>query len=423
MGRNFIFRVIPFCVIFSVFLPVSADAQQDGYFKRDKNISVKERPKPEYYTEGIRSGSIIYQPQLTLQSEFDDNVFATDQNQTSDIIAVIAPSLSIQTDRSVHSLNIDLGAESRQYLEEESESYTNYGIAADGQLDVREDSHISVGGNFRRFHEGRNAVGAARNSIDPIEIDEAGANIGYYQEFGRTRFQVGYSFQDTDFKDGQDAAGNVLEQDFRDRERIGLEARADYAVSPDTSLFARVRAFDENYKEVAGNLSRDQDGFVIEAGADFDLTQLVRGEIAIGYIDIGYDEITRESFNGINLEGGVEWFATPLITVSGNVSRTVRPSEIVNSPSTFETRFGAGVDYEWRRNIILSTGAEYRDVNFRDVDRDDKWLSYYVEGSYLMNRYVSFKAGVYRSDLDSSGLIAQSDFDKTRVLFGITLRR
>ena len=396
---------------------------EDSLFKRDKNVSVKERPKPEYNTDGIRSGSFVYRPELTLGIEYDDNVFATSSNKVSDFIATAAPSLIIETDRPVHSLRLSADAETRQYLDEDSESHTNFGLSGEGRLDVRRGTFLNAGGGIRQFHEGRTAVGVVRNSEELIEVDQSRVFFGGSREFGRTRLQSSYTFQDTDFMDARDGIGQVLDQDFRDREDIEIEVRGDYAVSPDTAVFTRVRVFDQNYKETPLSLSRDQDGFVIEVGADFDLTEVMRGEIGVGYIDIGYDEATRDGFNSVNITGDIEWFATPLITVSADASRTVRPSGILNSPSTLETRIGAGVDYEWRRNIVLSAGASYSDVNFRDVDRDDKRVGFYAEASYLMNRSVAFTAGVYRNDLDSDGALAQSDFDKTQILFGVTLRR
>ena len=404
---------------------VSAQAQdiEDSFFKRDKNVSVKERPKPEYNTDGIRSGSFVYRPELTLQVEYDDNVFATDQNTTSDVIAVAAPSLTIETDRPIHSFRIQADAETRQYVDEGSESHTNFGIDTEGRLDVRRGTYVNAGAGYNRFHEGRTAVGVARNSDELIEVDQTGAFIGAYREFGRTRLQGRYTFRDTDFKDGRDNLGQVLDQDFRDREDIEIEVRGDYAVSPDTAVFTRITVFDQNYKETPLSLSRDQDGFIAEVGADFDITETVRGEVAVGYIDIGYDEPTRDSFNSVNLNGNIDWFATPLVTVSAEASRTVRPSGILNSPSTLETRLGGAVDYEWRRNIVLSVGADYRDINFRDVDRDDKRFGYFAEASYLMNRSMAFTAGIYRNDLDSGGILAQQNFDKTQILFGVTLRR
>ena len=412
-----------FLLIFGSVSGAMAQDAGDSAFKRDRNISVKERPKPEYSTDGIRSGMLVYRPELVVTSEYDSNIFAAETNTDDDVIISIAPRIDIETDRNVHNVRVFAEAERREYLSFGSESHTNYRIGTEGRLDVQRDTYVDAGISYRRDTEDRSRAGAARDTVDPLAIDRLEYFVRGHREAGRIRVQAEAAFGDVSYEDAELPGGIIEDQGFRDRDSVDLELRADYAVSPNTSIFGRVRYEDDNYRETPGLTSRDQDGYVIDAGADFDLTDLVRGEIGIGLLKRTFDDPARSNFDGLSVNGRLEWFATPLITVNAQGSRRVLPSDIVASGASVENRIGLSADYEWRRNIVLSVGSEYEDQDYRDADRDDERLTYYASGSYLMNRTVSINAGVYHTRYDSDGLQAQNDFDKVEVLFGITLRR
>ena len=412
-----------FTAVLCVAVPSFAQSAPDSLFNRDKNVSVKERPKPEYETEGIRRGIWVYRPDINIRTEFDDNVFAEDQGADDDIIFVAAPSLEIEMDRSVHGMKAFVDAETRQYSDFGDESHTNYGAGVEGRLDVRRGAFVGAGVTHRQRHEGRTAAGVARGSTEPIEFDRTDAFLRGSREFGRTRIQAEASYGNTNYDDVPLAGGLIADQDFRDRNDLGLTLRGDYAITPDRSVFARVRYLDQDYKEAGNPITRDQKGYVFEGGVDFDLTNLIRGEVGVGYLKREYSSPTRTDFDGLSYNGRLDWFATPLITVTAEGARTVRPSELLNSPAAVSERIALAADYEWRRNIVLSVRADYRDENYRDIDRTDERLTYTAGATYLMNRYVGFSLGVSHTAFDSDGLFAQTDFDNARIVVGVTLRR
>ena len=400
-------------------------AQEAGesLFDRNRNVSVEERPKPEYNTDGIRRGVWLFQPQLNLRTEFDDNVFAENINTSDDIILIAAPSINIELDRNVHGLNIFANADTRQYLDFDSENQTNYGIGFEGRLDVQRGANIRTGLTHRKFHENRRSSGVGRVSSEPISADQTEGFLRGSRERGRTRVQAEANFVNVNYSDVILSNGQDSDQDFRDRDDIGFSLRGDYAISPDRSVFARIRYVDQDYRESGNQVSRDQNGYVIEGGLDFDLTNLVRGEIGVGYLNRSFDSDVRQDFDGLSYTGQLEWFATPLITISANGSRSIRASELLNSPSIVTERVGINADYEWRRNIVLSLRSDFIKDNYRDIDREDEWLIVSAGVNYLLNRYIALTGNVEYTNSDSRGMFLQPDFDNTRVIFGVTFRR
>jgi hypothetical protein len=410
----------------SFLVSTSAMAQtvDDGLFNRDRNVSVKDRKHPGYETDGIQSGALIFKPQLDLIAEFDDNIFATDVNEVSDVVAVIAPSVTVETTFSRHSLGAYANLQSRQYIDIGDESHTNFEVGVDGTLDVQRGMYIKAGGAYRQAHEERGAAGFASGSLEPIEFNTTDWFLNGVREKGRTKVQAEVSFGMRDYEDGLLAGGAVADQDYRDRDELGLSIRGDYAVSPDTSIFARMRYTDQEYDIIPFNaVTRDQNGYIIDVGADFDLTNSVRGEIGVGYLNQSFSAPLQDDFSGFSYTGQLEWFATPLITVTANGSRTVEASSLQSSPASVDTRLGLAADYEYRRNIIVSTAFEHRSENYEGIDRNDDRNYYSFGATYLMNRNVGFSANIVHSPLNSDGVNSQTDYGSTKILFGITLKR
>ena len=61
-------------------------------------------------------------------------------------------------------------------------------------------------------------------------------------ETGRIRASISGGFGKWNYEDGQLVGGLPADQDFRDRDIIDAGARVDYAISPDTAVFAQPRS-------------------------------------------------------------------------------------------------------------------------------------------------------------------------------------
>ena len=57
----------------------------------DPNITVQDRPRPDYDPLGIRAGSFLIFPALTLSGLYDSNVFATKTTPTVDVARSCRP--------------------------------------------------------------------------------------------------------------------------------------------------------------------------------------------------------------------------------------------------------------------------------------------------------------------------------------------
>ena len=75
--------------------PSLAVAQQAQSDEPDPNIPVQHRPRPDYDPLGIRAGSFLVFPSLTLSGLYDSNVFATKHDTDSDVAGIVAPVVEV----------------------------------------------------------------------------------------------------------------------------------------------------------------------------------------------------------------------------------------------------------------------------------------------------------------------------------------
>ncbi|WP_375547540.1 outer membrane beta-barrel protein [Oceanicaulis alexandrii] len=409
-------------------LTPQAEAQtdsNDSMFARDKNVSVLQRPRPDYDAGGVQNGALLIYPELTLGLEFTDNVFGTSSNEESDTIAVITPAVSFNTTWSRHAVSGDASVTRREHFDFSDESVWNFTAGAGGQLDITREANLVAGARYSSLTEPRTSAGAAGQAAEPIEYDTWASYIGGERASGRLRALGRVDYSTFDYDDAPLFGGGIVDQDFRDRDELVLTGRGDYAMSPDTALFARLRYNDRAYDLSPPDvpLLRDSDGYTFDVGADFDIRGVARGVIGVGYTEQDYESPALPDIDGLSVEGLVEWFPTQLTTVSFNASRSVQDSAVAGSGGFFGTSVGVNVDHELRRNVIISAGVSLSEDDYSGIDRTDERLNVTAGVTYFVNRTAGIRASFSYQDQDSSGAAGNQDFSKNVIGLSLVLRR
>ena len=411
-------------------------AMAESLFTRDRNVSVLQRDRSEYDAPGIRAGSFIIKPKVDLMAGYSDNVFAVSEDVSpefgdrEDYYFILRPSARIQSDWNRHSLSGGTYVEAWKHDEFDENNVVNYGAFADGRLDVRRQMALVAGGSYDLLHEGRKATNTAFLSVDPVEYERASIYGGIEQELGRIRYRGRLNYRDFDFEDAEDfVTGAEIDQDFRDREETSVLLQAGYAVTRDSSVFLRGTYTERNYDTLTpGGLNRDSQGYTISAGVDFDITRLARGSVAVGYLQEEFDDPALETIDGLSVDGAVEWFPTEVLTARLLASRDVRASALAETGGYIASDISAGLDYELRRNIILSATAGYGESDYQDIDRTEERYGINLAGQYLINRYLRTKLEyTYEQQEVDNAATAPSfflrDYETNEILLTLTAQR
>jgi hypothetical protein len=155
---------------------------------------------------------------------------------------------------------------------------------------------------------------------------------------------------------------------------------------------------------------------------NFELVSLIRGDIAVGYLNEEKDDAFFADVSGLSVDADMQWFPTRLTTVNFNAARRVVDVGAFNSPSALETRFGAGIDHELRRNILLSGYAGIATYDYEDTDRKDETLEFGASATYKMNKRVHWEVFARNRERDVSGSGVFGDPSYSQAQFGIGLK-
>ena len=170
-------------------------------------------------------------------------------------------------------------------------------------------------------------------------------------------------------------------------------------------------------------VDRDSSGYTIEVGANADLTNLIRGELIVGYLSEDWDH-TNLSVEGLALSANVEYFITRLTTITLTAKRAVEESGLgfVAAAGKVATRAEARVDHELLRNVLFTAGVSGGSDDYEGIDRKDDLFEGNVGVNYLLNRRVGVGAHYYYTDVQSSGLQRDRDYNINRFLISVTLK-
>lgn len=403
--------------------PQIAQAQDLGSnFKRDKNVSVRDRPRPDYEATGQKAGGFTVYPRVTVDLEHNDNIYAVATGKTDDNIWRVKPEVAVRSDWSRHALGFFAGGNVIRYADHGSENTEEYTVSANGRIDVARGSNITGSTQFQRLTEPRTSITAgspAGATPKPVQYDLVTSSLVGVKEFNRLRVTGRLDDKDFNYKD---QGSTLFNQNTRDRNELSYGAKAEYAVSPDTAVYATATGNKKDYDTNLAAFDRSSDGYVVGVGANFDLSEVMRGDIQVGYMKQSYDQAAFKDISGFNAVGNVEWFPTQLTTIGINGSRTIEESVAPGSPGYISSNIGASIDHELLRNVLLSANASYGKDAYEQVDRDDKRTNFSATATYLLNRRVGLFLTYNYLKQESSGAQSGASFKDNKLIASVALQ-
>jgi hypothetical protein len=320
-------------------------------------------------------------------------------------------------------VNLSAQATSDIYAIHGSEDTTDYTLAGTGRLDIATASSLSATASYARNTISRTSENSPTNASQPVQFDNINASLNGTQTLNRLRFTESLGFSRNEYTNEVTPSGPISLAYLNSDIDTG-NVRAEYALNPEISVYVNGqynnRSYDVGPPEYT--LNRNSSGYEITTGASFDITRLIRGQVAVGYLQQDYQSSAFHTVSGPAINANVEYFLSGLTTITVHAQRAVIDAVDPQAVSFLQTSGGLTVDHELLRNVILSARVSYETDDFTGVQRNDTRPSFSLEGTYLLNRYANIHLGYSFLDLASTGSSRVNDYNVNVISLSLVLQ-
>lgn len=235
---------------------------------------------------GIGLGPFTVVPQLELNIGMDSNVFAQAAylNPVSSMYMAVTPSLDLKSDWLNHSLHVLASGTLGWYASAPTQNYQNYGLTADGRIDILNDVYATWLTGYRRSTEALGTPNVAFAQA-PTVVDTLPIEVGFYQQFNRVYYQLIARATRFWHYDYSTITSLGLPGSSRNRWEYAESAKIGYQLFEDLDIFLAPAMSQVRYIEkinVDGQ-ARDSDGLSIGIGATWRINPISALDGNIGY--------------------------------------------------------------------------------------------------------------------------------------------
>ena len=431
-GRNAQWRAIAGSVCLAVCGWSSAASAQAAFdptagkgdiFKRNKYVSVTQRPQPEFDPKPLQIAGAELLADAHSELAYNSNVLATDTNRRDDASVVFGGEANLLATPGGNQLSAFAQADVTRFFDVKSENAERYAVGGAGIFGTGRESTVQIGADYLYQPLSR------QSELSPISTQRQ-INFAQYHAFagatygpGRVHVSGTLDYVGRRFSDvpSQDPVAPQL--DFGDRDFFSFTGRADYAVTGSVALFAQGKGtlYDYSSNRIAAP-SRDSDGIEMLTGLNFELSAPIRGEVSVGYISRHYDDAAYRDFSDIGFHARVDYFPTALVTVGVTADREFGDTSIIGVGGVRLDRIRLKADYEALRNLTLTAEGGVSFQDYRGIDLKYTFFTAGFSGEYAVSPALAGKFYYRFQDRDAEGTVIGREFNASQFGAGMSYR-
>jgi hypothetical protein len=292
----------------------------------------------------------------------------------------------------------------------------------DGRVDVTEDTSITEQVRLRVATDNPGSPNVQAGLAAYPVYATFGSTIGLDQRFNRLELSGGATFDRTVYQDSTLTDGTIASNADRAYNQYGGIGRVSYDLLPGVKPFVEAEADSRFHDQLIDNsgFARNSTGGYAKGGTSFLFSQLLTGEIAVGFAERNYADPRLGQLSGLLTSSSLTWTATPLTTAkfysTTSIDETIVPgvSGVLTHTYTFEA------DHDLRRWLTAVGKFTYGTYDYQGDGRFDR--TYSIEGDliYKMTRNLWLKGTLRRDILNSNVPLASSA--STVVMLGVRVQ-
>jgi hypothetical protein len=383
-------------------------------------VTVLTRARPEYDSLGTRIGSFMLQPQLDQGLGYDSNVFGSASPRGSWILGT-HPSLLVNSDWSRDSLGAYLGLDDWRYLDQPSQSRTNWTASVGGTLAVGRDQ-LSLAVAHFALHQDRTELDALPSDT-PVAYQVDNARAAYTIALDRLSITPSLEFSSYRYSNTT-IFGVPSPQGYRDRDVIQGAVTTRYQVAAARNLVVVVRALGVDYTAPQiGQPTRNSTGYQALVGFDDDGDAVWRYSVLVGWELRDFAASQYQSHQAPIAEAALTWSPTGLTTVTTTLTRSIEDAAQEGIAGYTYTRAKIVLDHEYLRNVLVQLSAGAQRADYLPSGGQAMAMLLGAGVTWLINRHMRLVATYDFTDQRGTGSSTlQTTGNYTRSIGLLTLR-
>lgn len=312
--------------------------------------------------EGIRMGSFIIAPTITVDQRFDDNIFIVSQGKDTDAITQVAPSVEARSDWNRHSLTFRTGLAADFHWKNSDDNSLNANVGASGRIDITRNIRLSLGAGYDRTHDNRGANDVTNTAKNPLVQNNYNSDAELHVQLNRIGITVGGDVQYRDFNDVDAVAGGVVNEDDRDRIETGVDLRVGFEARKGYEIFVFGRGTQRNFSDRVDDDGRNRDskGYRIRGGVKFKPSRKLNASVSAGMFGRSFDDPAFRDVNAFDFAASLDWDLPNNLTSLGlTVGRSVSDATDLDVAGRLTTSAKLNVGHALTEAIRLSGDLGY----------------------------------------------------------------
>lgn len=398
-----------------------SDFQNLFSYYRDRSVSVAQRPHPEFDQIGMRFGQFDLLPSLGIGFGYDDNIYSSPVAATHGAYYTISPGAVFSTESGSSAAWADVQLALKRYFSVGSADENGGRVAGGGRLEINRD--ISIVGQIsdERRYEESDSIGTPEDASEPVAVTNPETYLSAV--FTGVRFRNAITIQATRFSydDVRSFSGTLIDETYRNQNIYRVLQRTEFALSPEVAIIEAATFTRTNYDSKLPLDDKDSHEARGLLGISYDLTNLIRGELAVGYLDREFYLNSFLPIRGVAALVKLDYFLTPLTTVSLWARRAVDDAALIGVNAFFSNTANLQIDHELLRNVILSGIFSYQFDQYSDPHGEDHSFNETLKASYLMSHSLHLNFEVNHVNRSTSGIAFAENYGATRLLLSFNL--
>ena len=388
----------------------------------------KARPRVEedpYAPVGIGVGSLRLVPYVASDVGYDSNPNRSPLSSAGSTVVRTEAGLSLKSDWSRHSLTGEFRGAYTDVLRYKTASRPE----AQGQMalrvDVTRDTQLNfeLRGSLDTQRPGSPELSETSVKSRPI-VATAGATAGVTQAFGPLSVGLRGTIDRTNYEDATLNNGTVLPLSLDNYTAYGTVGRLSYQLNPAITPFIEVQA-DTRKRDNAidqSGYARDSTGAALRVGSTFELSRLVTGQAAVGYLRRDYADARLASLSAPTFDASLIWTATPLTTVTLKGATVVAETTVAGASGAVNRTTSLEISHALLRNLKLGAIATMGNTDYQGgAPLHERTLTGTLKAEYNLSRSVIVRGSFTHERLQSS--TPGSDYTANVFLLGLKLQR